>query len=66
MHTPRGLGVRQSSRRRRTPVEGQQQAGFTVESEGYGHYLYRRPLLPKLGWIAGLFGIVVAAIILAR
>jgi hypothetical protein len=47
-------------------VEGPKHLSFTVESEGYGHYLFRRPLLPKLGWIAGLCGIVIAGLILAR
>ena len=36
--------------------------GFTLESSGYDQYLYRRQVLPKLGWLAGLFGVVTAAI----
>ncbi len=47
-------------------MESPKPTNFTVESEGYGQYLYRRPILPKLGWIAGLFGIVAAAIALTH
>jgi hypothetical protein len=31
---------------------------FTFESEGYDRYLFRRALLPKLGWAAGAAGLV--------
>lgn len=47
-------------------MEGSKTLDFTVESEGYGHYLFRRPILPKLGWIAGLFGVVITAIALTH
>lgn len=29
---------------------------FTIESQGYNQYLFRRALLPKLGWAAGAVG----------
>jgi hypothetical protein len=45
-------------------VEGSKSFGFTVESEGYGQYLHRRPWLPKLGWLAGLVGALVTAVTL--
>ena len=34
---------------------------FTIESEGYQRYLFRRAVLPKLGWAVGVAGMVWAA-----
>ncbi len=35
--------------------------GFTVESDGYGHYLLRRPVWPKLVWLAGMLTLLLTA-----
>lgn len=37
---------------------------FTIESEGYNRYLFRRAVLPKLGWAFGAMGMVLAALTL--
>ncbi|GEM_PF-3388572 len=29
---------------------------FTIESQGYNQYLFRRAILPRLGWAAGAVG----------
>lgn len=34
---------------------------FTIDSDGYSRYLFRRAVLPKLGWAAGAAGVLFAA-----
>ena len=34
---------------------------FTFESEGYDRYLFRRAILPKVGWAAGAAAVLFAA-----
>lgn len=35
---------------------------FTFETEGYDRYLFRRAILPKLGWAAGAVGVLLAVL----
>ena len=35
---------------------------FTFESEGYDRYLYRRAILPRLGWAAGAAAVFFAVL----
>ncbi len=35
---------------------------FTFETEGYDRYLFRRAILPKLGWAAGVAALVFAVL----
>ena len=37
---------------------------FTMESQGYDRYLFRRAVPPKLGWAAGAVALLVAALLL--
>ena len=37
---------------------------FTIESEGYNRYLFRRAVLPKLGWAVGVLGMLLGAMAL--
>lgn len=39
---------------------------FTIESEGYSRYLFRRAVLPKLGWAVGGLGMILAALALVH
>ncbi|MBS1149813.1 MAG: hypothetical protein H6Q89_1511 [Myxococcaceae bacterium] len=39
-------------------------SAFTIESQGYDRYLFRRAMLPKIGWAAGAVGALLAVLTL--